>query len=360
MTNPSRLEPHWIDCFELLLRRCALQNNETAAILCESQSRSDLIEAMRHALARIGAQHFILTLPTRPALAQPTSPIIRSTGASTAIGGIAPVIHALAACHLVIDCTVEGLMHAPELPAILKGNGSTQPRVIYISNEHPEALCRLLPDDALEHTVKAHSKRLRGTRTMHVGSSAGTDLHIALEGAPSGGNWGCTSKPGTMTHFPGGLVLTFPKAGSVNGRLVLGTGDVNLAFKRYIEQPIALTIENDHIVKIEGSGVDAQLMREYLSAWEARDGHKAAYAVSHVGYGLNPAGRFDSMAMFDKRDFNGTELRCAAGSFLYSTGANESAGRYTLGHFDLPMKHCTVTLDGALVVQSGQLLALPV
>ena len=357
MTNPGHLEPHWIEGFEILLRRCALQSSETAAILCESQSRPELIESMRHACARIGVQHFILTLPTRPAFTQPATPIIRSTGASTAIAGISPVINALAACHLVIDCTVEGLMHAPELPAILKGNGLTQPRVIYISNEHPEALCRLLPDDALEQTVKAHSKRLRGTKKMHVTSASGTDLRIALNGAPSGGNWGTTTKPGTMTHFPGGLVLAFPTAGSVNGRLVLGVGDVNLAFKRYVAQPIALTIENDHIVKIEGSGVDAQLMREYLAAWEARDGHKAAYAVSHVGYGLNPAARFDSMAMFDKRDFNGTELRCSAASFLYSTGANETAGRYTLGHFDLPMKHCTVTLDGVQVVGQGQLLA---
>ncbi len=357
MTPATRIEPHWIDCFEALLRRCALQGGETAAILCESQSRPDLIEALRHACARIGAQVFTLSLPTLPALTQPPTPIIRSTGASTAIAGIAPVIQALAGSHLVIDCTVEGLMHAPELPAILKGNGTTQPRVIYVSNEHPEALCRMLPDDDLEQTVKAHSKRLRGTKKMYVSSAAGTDLHIALEGAPSGGNWGYTSKPGTMTHFAGGLVLSFPKAGSVNGRLVLGVGDVNLAFKRYIEQPISLTIENDHITKIEGSGVDAQLMREYLAAWEARDGHRAAYAVSHVGYGLNTAARFDSMAMFDKRDFNGTELRCAAGSFLYSTGANETAGRYTLGHFDLPLKHCTVALDDVTVVREGMVVA---
>jgi 2,5-dihydroxypyridine 5,6-dioxygenase len=357
MTHHTLIEPHWIDCFEALLRRCALQSGETAAILCESQSRPELIEAMRHACARIGVQAFTLSLPTLPALTQPPTPIIRSTGASTAIAGIAPVIQALAGSHLVIDCTVEGLMHAPELPAILKGNGITQPRVIYVSNEHPEALCRLLPDDALEQTVKAHSKRLRGVKKMHVSSAAGTDLHIALEGAQSGGNWGYTSKPGTMTHFPGGLVLAFPKAGSVNGRLVLGVGDVNLAFKRYIEQPISLSIENDHIMKIEGAGVDAQLMREYLAAWEARDGHRAAYAVSHVGYGLNSAARFDSMAMFDKRDFNGTELRCASGSFLYSTGANETAGRYTLGHFDLPLKYCTVRLDDLMVVNEGKVVA---
>jgi 2,5-dihydroxypyridine 5,6-dioxygenase len=76
-----------------------------------------------------------------------------------------------------------------------------------------------------------------------------------------------------------------------------------------------------------------------------------------VGYGLNAAARWDSMALYDKRDFNGTELRAFAGNFLYSTGANEVAGRHTLGHFDLPMCNCTVALDGVAVVERGRVLA---
>jgi 2,5-dihydroxypyridine 5,6-dioxygenase len=284
-------------------------------------------------------------------------PPARSTGASNAIQQIAPVVAALAGSTLVVDCTVEGLMHAPELPAILKGANGTQPRVIYISNEHPEALARLLPDDATEALVKAHIKRLRSAKAMRVSSPAGSDLTISLEGATVGGNWGFTTRPGTMTHWPGGIALAFPAAGSVNGRLVLAEGDVNLTFKRYIERPITLTIERDYITAIEGTGVDAELMRSYIAAWATREGDRAAYAVSHVGYGLNAAARWDSMALYDKRDFNGTELRAFAGNFLYSTGANEVAGRYTLGHFDLPMRHCTVQLDGATVVDQGQVLA---
>ncbi len=61
------------------------------------------------------------------------------------------------------------------------------------------------------------------------------------------------------------------------------------------------------------------------------------------------------MALLDKRDFNGTELRAFAGNFLYSTGANETAGRHTLGHFDLPLRGCTVALDAQVVVRDGQL-----
>jgi 2,5-dihydroxypyridine 5,6-dioxygenase len=70
---------------------------------------------------------------------------------------------------------------------------------------------------------------------------------------------------------------------------------------------------------------------------------------------MNTDARWDAMTMYDKRDFNGTELRAFAGNFLYSTGANEVAGRHTLGHFDLPLRNCTVQLDDDTVVEEGRL-----
>ena len=79
------------------------------------------------------------------------------------------------------------------------------------------------------------------------------------------------------------------------------------------------------------------MMRAYLAAW----GDREAYAVSHVGFGMNPAARYEALAMYDQRDTNGTELRAVAGNFLFSTGANEFAGRYTAGHFDLPVMGTT-------------------
>jgi 2,5-dihydroxypyridine 5,6-dioxygenase len=182
----ERIEPVWIDAFEAVLRRCALQPGDTVAILGETQSRPVLPELARLAAARIGAQAFTLTLPSVFARGEP---VTRSTGASPAIQQIGPVIAALQACTLVVDCTVEGLMHAPELPAILKGNGSTQPRIVYVSNEHPEALARLLPDDATEARVKEHVKRLRGPG-MRVGRLRARTRH-PLQGA-AGGNWGST------------------------------------------------------------------------------------------------------------------------------------------------------------------------
>ena len=129
-------------------------------------------------------------------------------------------------------------------------------------------------------------------------------------------------------------------------------GDINLTFKRYLESPITLTVENVYVTRVEGTGLDAQLMREYYAAWNDRE----AFGVSHIGWGLNRNARHEALTLYDRHDINGTELRALAGNFLYSTGANEFAKRFTLGHFDLPMMGCTVSLDGVPVVENGQLV----
>jgi 2,5-dihydroxypyridine 5,6-dioxygenase len=344
LTAPG-VEARWLAAFVDVLHRCGVKPGDACAVLAESQSRPVLVQLATLALQQLGARCFTLTLPTPPV----TTPVpVRSTGASMALGGPGPAVAALAGCTLVVDCTVEGLQHAAELPAILAGGA----RVLVVSNEHPEILERCVPRAEDEAVARDAMRRLRGARRMTVTSAAGTDLQIDLTGARVGGVWGFTAKPGTLSHWPGGLVLAFPAAATVRGTLVLDRGDVNLTFKRYLETPVRMTIEDDHVTHIGGDGVDAELMRTQFAAWADR----SAYAVSHVGWGLNPRARWDSMAFYDKADFNGTELRAFAGNFLYSTGANEVAGRHTPGHFDLPLRACTVLLDGQAVVRDGALL----
>jgi 2,5-dihydroxypyridine 5,6-dioxygenase len=272
---------------------------------------------------------------------------VRSTGASEAIGRLAPVIGALQQAGFVVDCTIEGLMHAVETPEILKAGA----RILVISNEHPEALERMVPDRALEKRVRAAAKMLRGTKRMRVTSKAGTDLDVVMESASTVGVWGWTDRPGTLAHWPGGIVVSFPKSGSVNGTLVMAPGDINLTFKRYLSSPVKMILKDDYVTELEGDGADAAMMRAYLASW----GDREAYAVSHVGWGMNPGARYEALTMYDQRDTNGTELRAVPGNFLFSTGANEFAGRYTAGHFDLPMMGTTIELDGTVVIKDGVL-----
>jgi 2,5-dihydroxypyridine 5,6-dioxygenase len=57
--------------------------------------------------------------------------------------------------------------------------------------------------------------------------------------------------------------------------------------------------------------------------------------------------------MYGKHDMHAVEFRALAGSFLGSTGANQYAGRYTLGSFELPMHNSTIALDGRVVVKGS-------
>jgi 2,5-dihydroxypyridine 5,6-dioxygenase len=326
--------------------RCGLVSGEVVALLSESQSRQALVDTARLAAQSLGGRVFDVVVATPPST---HSVPIRSTGASQAIAGNPSVIAALSTAGLVIDCTVEGLLHAPELGAILGGGA----RVLMISNEHPDILERLGWDADLPRRVELAHHRLRNAKAMHVTSDAGTDLTIDLAGAFTAGSMGATSGPGSIAHWPGGLVIAFPAANAVNGRLIMAAGDLNLTFNRIVESPIELTIVDDHITEVGGSGVDAQLFRSYLASF----GDRASYATSHVGWGMNEAARWEAVELYDRRETWGTEARAVAGNFLYSTGANEIAGRFTAGHFDLPMRHCTVALDGVAVVERGELVA---
>jgi 2,5-dihydroxypyridine 5,6-dioxygenase len=340
----DRIEGSWIHAFAALFEASAVRPAETVAVLAETGSREVNVHIAELALARIGVRPFRLTLPTPPMGRM----IVRSTGASRVLGGHPAAVAALQAADVVVDLTLEGLMHAPETPEILKAGT----RILVVSNEHPEMLARMRIDPALKERVREAARRARAAGAMRVTSAAGSDLTVDMRGAQTVGIWGWTEKPGTLAHWPGGIVVSFPAAGTVAGRLILQPGDVNLTYKRYVESEVGLIIEEDRVVRIEGEGVDARLMRDTLAAWGEAD----AYAVSHVGWGLNPDARWDALTMVDRVHTNGTEIRAVPGNFLFSTGANEFAGRFTDGHFDLPMMGCTIALDGAAVVEAGRLL----
>ena len=332
----------WREPFVELFSLCGAGADETISLLTETRSRRVNIDLAVDALRAMRLPHQIVNVPGTPPTA---GPIIRSTGASTALTGEDDAVRRLCGSDLVIDLTVEGLMHAPQTAAILKSGA----RIMTISNEHPEILSRLRPDPGMKDVVRAAVAACRAATMMTVTSPAGTDLAVAMTDIPTVGVWGWTDRPGTLAHWPGGLVVSFPRKASCNGTIVFTPGDINLTFKRYFESEVRCMIRDDFMTDISGDGADARLMKQYLDGF----GDPLAFATSHVGWGLNPAARHEALTMYDKADLNGTELRALAGNFLYSTGANEFAGRFTEGHFDLPMMGCTISLDDNVVVRDG-------
>jgi len=87
----ERIEAKWIACFARVFELCGVKPGESAAILSETQSREVNVQLAELALAQLGARAFHVVVPS-PKLSAPAP--IRSTGASDAIGQLAPVVGA--------------------------------------------------------------------------------------------------------------------------------------------------------------------------------------------------------------------------------------------------------------------------
>jgi len=62
--------------------------------------------------------------------------------------------------------------------------------------------------------------------------------------------------------------------------------------------------------------------------------------------------------MYDKAQIEGQDGRAFYGNFLFSTGPNIHGGgkRSTPCHFDIPMRNCSVFLDGEPIVSKGDVV----
>ena len=340
----ERIEGKWLAAFRRVFRLNGIGARTPVALIYETQSRPVLAHLSELALYDLGADFCMLKMPTPPQ----TAPVpVKGTGTSMAVQGNRAAIEAMKQCEIIVDCTIEGMIHSAEWPEIEEAGA----RILVICNEHPEILERCEPFAELGPKVDLGVQMLSAAKEMRVTSAAGTDLTVDLTDAPCGGTPGFGTNPGHVAHWPGGLCLAFPGEGCVNGRIVMDVGDMNLTFKTYLASQIACEIENDFVTKIEGDGLDAEQFRDYMAAWD----DPKAYGMSHVGWGMNPRARWVSGALYDKRDMQAVEFRAWAGNFLWSTGANQYAGRFTEGHFDLPMRRCTIALDGQIVVKEGVL-----
>jgi len=134
---------------------------------------------------------------------------------------LAPVVTALQQAGFV------GRLHgrradAPvETPEILK----TGARILVISNEHPEALERMVPDTALEKRVRAAGRAARDK--AHAGDVEGRHDLMWIRPGIDGRRLGLDRQARhRWRDWPGGLVGEFSESKTVNGTLVMAAADI--------------------------------------------------------------------------------------------------------------------------------------
>ncbi len=324
---------------------CRVTAGESVAIVTEPASPPSYVAASLASLVGMGARPFHVMLPQTPRT-DDVAVVAQGSGASTILADFPEVVELLGKCGLVIDLTLEGLVHSPETKTVLAGGA----RMLWI-REPMDALARLLPTAERVARIDRSVELLAKAREMTVTSKAGTRFRANLEGALITGSRGFCAERGRWAHWGQGLAAAYVKSLEVDGDIVLDVGDIVFPFNRYVESRTTFRFREGFVEVIEGEGLDAELIRDYMSRWQDRN----AYGISHVGWGLHERGLWHGLSLYGSTAM-GLDGRVFEGNFLFSTGPNHAAGRHSGCHFDIPMRRCSIFLDGTPIVIDGTIV----
>ena len=323
------------------LELCKVSRGEVVAVLSAGREWPDYAQAFMLAAQSLGATAFQVNVPrtqAKQAGVQGRHPLT----------GNQPAIDALKRAGLVID--LMGLLFSRE-QAEIQAAGARVLRVM----EPFHVLKQMFPTEDLRRRVEFAKKLLEGAKEMHITSRGGTDVRYRLSQYPVISEYGYTDEPGRWDHFPSGFAFTQGNDGAVDGTVVLMPGDIMAAFKRYVQAPVRLTVRAGYITDIAGDGMDATLMRSYMESFA----DPRAFAISHIGWGLNERAAWHHMAstqqLAAEHVMNALSFY---GNVLFSTGPNTELGgtNDTACHMDLPMRGCSLTLDGVAILEEGRVV----
>lgn len=329
-----------------VLGLCALKAGESVVVLTSESSNPLNIEAAMRSSLALGATTMMATLP--PLVVR--KPV---AGDRTTFLGVTPLtghrmgVELLKSADMVID--LMGLLHSPEQREILDSGT----RILMVV-EPPEMLAQMIPEAEDKRRIMAADARLRRAKQMRVTSDAGTDLTVSLGQFMPLPEYGFADEPGHWDHWPSGFISTWPNDGTASGRVVIDVGDMMFPFKMYVSSPITLEIEDGFIRSIEG-GFEATYLRRHIEGYDDPN----AFAVSHIGWGLQPKAKWTALGMRDKVQSLGMDARAYYGNFLFSTGPNAEAGgsNNSRCHVDIPMAGCSVSLDSEPITVMGDVVA---
>ncbi len=337
--NPAKLAQLYRRQFEL----CRVKNGETIAIVSDLGTRREYIHAAFAAADDLGADIYEMCVNSIPSWTK--------VGVAT-IGRCKGTLEAVCAADMMV------IFHVPFFTKWLKQVTSGGTRVLIIVDA-PDDLEQLMAPAGLKDALKHAESVYQRTRQVRVLSDSGTDFTYECGEYPVMSQWGFADERAHIDHWGGGHIHTFPNEQSARGTVVFQPGDiVILPYCRYVADAVTLEIRDGHIVSVEG-GLDAKLMRDWLDDGKASENDRDPYAVSHLGWGMNPQAKWYWMALNgDGPERNRASARVFPGNFLFSTGPNTQGGgkRNTRGHYDVPMRDCTVMLDNKVIIEKGRIV----
>ena len=259
-----RIEGKWIEMFAEVLSAVRRASRAIPARCCRRRRRGP---NCRNSAVLALAAHRRTAFPARVAERDRWRRRCRCARPArrTPIGGLAPVVHALAAS--VVRRRLHGRRACSTRPSCRRSWPAARAcwRSATSTRRSSSAACRA---PRTRRQVRDAMRRLKAARAMQVTSAAGTDLRVDLAGARIGGVWGFTARPGTLSHWPGGLVLAFPAAGSRQRHAGARPRRRQPHVQALPAGPGAADDrERPRRSTSKATRVDAEMMRGYFEAW---------------------------------------------------------------------------------------------
>jgi 2,5-dihydroxypyridine 5,6-dioxygenase len=323
------------------LELCGVHEGETVAVLSQMNERLDYADAFMAAAIKLGATPFQVRLP------QASTSLLGDAGAwtvgETPLGKNRPALDALKQADIVIDLMF--LLFSKEQLEIQEAGAR-----VLLCVEPVDNLSRLFPTPDQRRRVETSEELISNARRLRFTNHAGTDVVYRCGQYGVMTEYGFTDVPGRWDHWPSGFLFTSGDDDGVDGKVVVDRGDIIITpFKKYVDDPVEITIEAGRIVDIRG-GFDAELLRDYIAGFD----DEKAYGISHIGWGCNEKARWSGLQN-DRRSV-GMESRCFYGNVLFSTGPNQELGgsNDTQCHIDIPMRNCSFFLDDDPIFIDGE------
>jgi len=188
------------------------------------------------------------------------------------------------------------------------------------------------------------AEHFTNSNKVEITSSSGTKFTASIKGRNGNAHSCIVNEPGQYSAVPNIEANVAPVEGTAEGVIVVDGSVPNFGIG-IVESPIVIKVKNGSITEITG-GKEAALLNSLLK----RLGDSTALNIAQIAIGLNP----------EIRRFNGIMLNDHGvyGSVHVGIGTSHNLGGEVKApiHYDVMMANPTVSLDGRVVIDNGEVV----
>lgn len=270
--------------------------------------------------------------------------VVMSVMSPTNIDGTEPPV-AVAKAMEVVDCIImpvsKSLSHTNAVRQAIQQGARVLSMSAFTENQMIEG--GLFADFIKEKpTCDKVAELLSGGKEIHFATPTGTNLTFSVEGR-SGNSHACVVDSPGFTALPNIEANISPVEGTANG-VIVGDGSIPYYNIGVLDEPVVFKVKDGFVCDITG-GIQAKTISDLMASLNDR----YVYNIAQFAIGLNPLCTELTGIMLNDEGVLGTA------HIGIGTSSNLGGHTKTATHFDVIVRDATVSIDGSLIMENGEL-----